>query len=366
MNIVINGVDLGRRRGGNEVYLRGLISALRNHPDVHRLSVITVSHNAQLPELPELENVDTLNVGKYNRASFLLWKQTLALNKLPCDWFLSTYFLPPVLQRRSALFVHDLSFRALSYAYPLAIMLYMRILTVWAMLRTQCIIVPSHFVKDELRRFYPRLANRSYVIYPGISPEFVSEKRPSDRHILERYRLSSGYILSVSSIHPRKNMRSLFEAHQMLSKWLGELCPPLVLVGQRYWGGKEIEEYAALGLQIHWLGYVPDEDLPALYRHASVFVYPSIYEGFGLPPLEAMACGVPVVCGDHAPFPETVSDCALRVNVRDPAAIAFGVQQLIKQNEIRAKLVELGLHRSKDFRWERTADRIVQLLKSMS
>ncbi|MDW8395116.1 MAG: glycosyltransferase family 1 protein [Anaerolineae bacterium] len=370
LDLAINGVDLGRGRGGNEVYLRGLIDALCRHPAVRRLSIIVAAHQPDTATTlaSRWPRASLVCVGSYHRLPYLLWQQTFALHRVPHDWFLSTYFLPPVAPRRSAVFVHDLSFRSIPHTYPLSIRAYMRVLTAWAMARAQQIVLLSQFVLAELRRFYPRFAARAHVIYPGIRSEFTPQPQPSDEEVLRRHQLTPGYVLSVSSIHPRKNTATLIRAYQLVRAQLGDACPPLVLVGQRYWGSEVLDQLDQPkdASAFRWLGYVPDEDLPALYRHATVFVYPSLYEGFGLPPVEAMACGVPVVCGDHTSLPEAVGDGALLVDVRQVQAIATGIEQLIQNNDLRAALIARGLRHARSFSWERTADQLIRLLQSAS
>lgn len=365
LDLVINGIDLGRGRGGNEAYLRGLIGALRERPEVRQLSVIVATHYLGIENKlkEEWPNVNLVNVGKYLRFPYLLWQQTLALRRVPCDWFLSTYFLPPIAPKQSAIFVHDLSFYSLPRAYPRLVQVYMQVLTTWAMVRAQHIVVLSHFVHDELRRFHPQLARRAHVIYPGVRSDFTPLPSSLDKEVLRRYQLAPGYVLSVSSIHPRKNTSSLIQAYQLLRAQMGEATPPLVLVGQRYWGSEVLDQVADMKC-IRWLGYVPDEDLPALYRHAGVFVYPSLYEGFGLPPVEAMACGTPTICGKYSSLPEAVEDGALLVDVRAPEAIAVAMRQLLEQGELRAVLTERGLRRARELTWTRTADQLMRLLQS--
>ena len=175
-------------------------------------------------------------------------------------------------------------------------------------------------------------------------------------------------MLAVSSIHPRKNILSLLRAYEILTA-RSKLELPLVIVGQRYWGNQELAARAqAVGARL--LGYVPQADLPAIYRGARVMVYPSLYEGFGLPPLEAMASGVPVICGDSTSLPEVIGPAdganpprAMMVDVRKPDAIASALARLMADRELCESMVLSGLQRAKAFGWERTAECIVTALR---
>ncbi len=360
LKLAINGIDLGRGRGGNESYLVGLIGGLAQEPRVKCTHVLVGEHFKPEPGT----STDYVQTGRYRRVPYLLWQQSLALRRVHYDWFLSTFFLPAIAPCRSALLVHDLSFLSLPRTYPISIRLYMRWLVSWAIRRARKIIVLSEFVRSELLTYYPNVPPGCVIVLnPGISGDFRADPEVDDKEILSGYDLAAGYILSVSSIHPRKNLTTLLQAYQLLREGMGAGLPPLVVAGQRYWGESASAEQARRA-GVHLLGYVPQRALPALYRDAGLFVYPSIYEGFGLPPLEAMACGVPTVCGDSTSLPEAVGDAAVSVNVRQPEAIAGAVEQLYLDAELRATLVERGLARARTFTWQGVASRLVGLLQS--
>lgn len=367
MNLAINGIDLGRQRGGNETYLEGLIGALALMPEVGVLDVLVGAHfddqgNTQARPSAKIRYVNT---GPYRRLPFLLWQQSLALRHRPVshDWYLSTYFLPPVKPAASGLFVHDLSFLSIPRAYPASIRIYMRWLTAWSVARADHVFVLSRFVLHEFRRFYRQVPdNRLSVLYPGISSDFKADRAAGhDEAVLARHGLKAGYILSVSSIHPRKNTAGLLRAYAILRERLGEATPDLALAGQQYWGSEAVErEAGAPG--VVFLGFVPQADLPALYRNAGVFVYPSVYEGFGLPPVEAMASGVPVICGDNSSLPEAVGDAAITVDVRQPSQIAGAMERVLASGSLRAEMRARGLARAGQFTWAATAAGLIDIL----
>ena len=170
----------------------------------------------------------------------------------------------------------------------------------------------------------------------------------------------------MGTIEPRKNLTRLLHAWEPLYR-AGE-APPLVIVGKRGWLVEDF--YAALEASparkgVCFTGYVADEDLPALYAGARLFTFLSLYEGFGLPPLEAMACGTPVLCSDTSALPEVVGDAALTVSPTSVDAIREGLRHLLTAADLRADLRERGLHRAAAFSWERAAAETYRLYRRL-
>jgi glycosyltransferase involved in cell wall biosynthesis len=167
--------------------------------------------------------------------------------------------------------------------------------------------------------------------------------------------LPEKFILSVGSLEPRKNLSGLLQAFgQMKSRWGKEF--KLVLAGLQGWENKTIwEQIQQLGDDVLYLGYVPITELGKLYNLASLFVYPSFYEGFGLPPLEAMACGCPVVVSNAASLPEVCGEAAHYVNPYEVESIAAGIEKVLRDDAYRKDLIGKGLARTEQFTWEKSA-----------
>lgn len=203
------------------------------------------------------------------------------------------------------------------------------------------------------------------VVPLGIEPGF---RRVADAAVLSavraRYRLPERFLLYVGNLEPKKNLPGLLEAFALLRR--GGETRHLVLAGEPGWGLPELHAALArtgVAEAVRLTGFVPDADLPALYSLADLFLFPSLVEGFGLPPLEAMACGTPAVVADVPPFPETVGDAALRVDPRAPRAIAAGVRRVLEDEPLRKRLVEAGPRRAALFTWEAAARRVAELLR---
>ncbi len=175
--------------------------------------------------------------------------------------------------------------------------------------------------------------------------------------MLKRLRLEQPYILYIGSIEPRKNLLRLLEAYQKLCEWSGRWR--LVIVGARsYWKSSPVaEKVEKLGLKdkVIFTGYVRDEDLPALYNGADLFCFPSLYEGFGLPVLEAMACGVPVVTSNTSSLPEVAGEAAILVDPYNVTDMAAAMRRILEDRELAGELREKGLARAAQFSWEKTA-----------
>jgi glycosyltransferase involved in cell wall biosynthesis len=193
------------------------------------------------------------------------------------------------------------------------------------------VMVNSRFTGDDVAETFGVPSERIHVAYPGVDPEFTPQG--------DRLQLGRPYVLTVATLEPRKNLARLIEAHRRLD---GELA--LAVAGAAGWGAQ-----AALGVKnIVRLGYTPPQDLPRLYRGASVVVYPSLFEGFGMPIVEAMACGVPVVASSHPSMDEACGDAAVRADPEDPDAIAETIRSAIER---RDELVPKGLEHARSFTW---------------
>ncbi|MBM3460424.1 MAG: glycosyltransferase family 4 protein, partial [Armatimonadetes bacterium] len=182
----------------------------------------------------------------------------------------------------------------------------------------------------------------------------------------ERFGLLRPYVLSLCHIHPRKNLPRLVRAWNRIA---GRVPHQLVLVGKQGWGNEELNQAisgASPGHEPVFTGYVADGDLPFLYAAADLFVYPSLYEGFGLPPLEAMACGTPVLTSSVSSLPEVVGDAALLVNPYDEGALARALEELLADSARRRQLSEAGLNRAAGFSWERCARATIQVYREVA
>jgi glycosyltransferase involved in cell wall biosynthesis len=228
------------------------------------------------------------------------------------------------------------------------------------------IIAVSEHTRRDLVRLMGIPAERIEVVYHGVDETF----RPlDDRAVLEgvrrKYDLRPRIILYVGTLEPRKGLDTLIAAYHSLA---ADTPHELVIAGKKGWRTAPLSRQVRdLGLErrVRFTGYVPDEDLPWLYNLADLFVYPSRYEGFGLPPLEAMACGTPVICSNVASVPEVVGEAALMVQPDDAETLAGVMRGVLEDERRRTTMRARGIDRAKRFTWEATARRTVEIYEGL-
>jgi glycosyltransferase involved in cell wall biosynthesis len=225
-----------------------------------------------------------------------------------------------------------------------------------ALRRAAALLCISEATRSDLVARFPRAAGRAHVVPLGADPRFASAQR--DPAVEERHGLDRPYVLAVGTLEPRKNLERLIAA------WRGlDGTHALALVGPRGWEEERIVEAARAG-DVRLLGRVSDEDLAALYAGCACFAYPSLYEGFGLPVLEAMAAGAPVLTSNVSSLPEVAGDAALLVDPLDTEALRAGLERLLSDEALRADLAARGRERAALFTWDRTAAATLAQLES--
>jgi alpha-1,3-rhamnosyl/mannosyltransferase len=273
----------------------------------------------------------------------------------------------------AVLTIFDLSFHYFPETHPVERIRYINRHFYPKLDRISHFITLSETVKREMMEQLSLSEDKITVTPLGVeryfSPVPVDQLHP----VTNKYGLKpSSYILYVGTLEPRKNIGNLLKAYALLSPSLREAFP-LVLAGEVGWLMEKLNlEIERLNLQktVIKTGYLPKEDLPALYSGATVFVYPSLYEGFGLPPLEAMACGAPVITSSVSSLPEVVGEAGVQVHPEETEKMAKEMQDLLTNSRRREVLSAMGLARSKHFTWEKCAaktlevyDRVVQTSK---
>ena len=236
--------------------------------------------------------------------------------------------------------------------------------------KADLVVVPSHAVKRDVVRRVGLPENRVVVTHEGCEPRFRPVRSAAARRdVAARYGLPPRYVLAVGTLEPRKNLTTLLEAFARLRRD-GEVDADLrlVLAGARGWLDEPIfATVRSLGLEdaVRFTGFVDDADLPAVYSGAALFVFPSLHEGFGLPLLEAMACGVPVVTSNISSMPEVAGDAAVLVDPRDADGLAAAIARLLRDEALRDRLREAGIARARQFSWETTARRTLDAYASV-
>ncbi len=224
--------------------------------------------------------------------------------------------------------------------------------------RADLVTVPSGSAKEDLVRLFPAVSPAKIrVVRPGISESFRPVENGVIVETLERLGLPRGYLLFLGTLEPRKNVSRLLEAYKSLAR-TGDLLEDLVLVGRHGWGCSDLVEMVrryGLGDRVHLTGYVDSADLPALLSGARALVYPSLHEGFGFPPLEAMACATPVVASRNSAMIENLEGAALLVDPLDVEELRGAIHRVLRDQRLRDELVVAGRERARRFCWGETA-----------
>src|SRR5437660_4185162 len=289
---------------------------------------------------------------------------------LECDAILYPYWPSPPFRRPgappAAIFVHDLAFRVRQSEVPWQQRLYFRAVLPQALRHSPAVLVPSESTRRDLMQLYriPGLEQKVQVIPEGLPQEIAAGTLPEG--------VEPGFILAVGTVEPRKNYPRLLAAYRQLRGRHGAVpfllngrpgVPQLAIAGRPGWAYGDMVQRIASEPGVRYLGHVDEPTLAALYQSASVLAFPSLYEGFGLPLLEAMANGVPAVVGSAGALPELALGAAISVNAEDPNAIAGALERLLSDETLRAKLGEEGKRRAQGYSWANAAERTLSVLR---
>ena len=293
-----------------------------------------------------------------------LWEQV----GLPCHLRRSLLWSPcttgPLGVGLQVVTIHDCAFHDRAECFTPRFATWLQWLVPRLARRVRQILTVSQFSKGRIAEICRVPPDKIHVVQNGVDPRFHPATAEEIAAARARFNLPERYVLSVGSLEPRKNLPRLLEAWQQVSQQLISNQPPspkLVLVGT----AANVFASAKLEAPVESVvltGYVPDEMLPALYSGAAAFVYPSLYEGFGLTVLEAMACGTPVICSSTTSLPEVAGDAAVLVDPNDVAAIGHAIQNLLTDEQLRRSLRARGLARARQCTWDRAADETWQVL----
>jgi glycosyltransferase involved in cell wall biosynthesis len=371
MSIYLDVSAAVHRRAGLGRYAESLARALL--PELGDRLAFFYNREQGIAPLGGLEAVPARTVALgYKPWRMLVWLGQVS--RLSFKWLIpdvelfhaTEHLLIPLRGRPTVLTVHDLIFRHLPEHHKSLNRWYLR----WALplycRRADRVIAVSEATRHDLIEAYDLPPEKVHVIHEAASPRFRATSEASQADVRTRYGLPDHYLLFVGTLEPRKNLTRLLRVWTTLRR-SGEV-PPLVLVGARGWLIDEF--FRALGRSAYRKdvmlpGYIADEDLPAIYGSATAFVFPSLYEGFGLPPLEAMACGTPVACSDTSSMPEVVGDAAVTFDPQDEDAMAEALRRIVRDADLRAELQVRGLRRAAQFSWKRAARETIALYEEL-
>lgn len=283
--------------------------------------------------------------------------------------FHSPNFLLMPYAGKSVVTIHDLSYLRFPETHPKERIKLLNKELPKSLTRAQAIITISEYVKLEILKNFSINEEKIHVVTLGVSNRFRPKTREELMPVLKKYKLQdTQYLLSVATLEPRKNLNGLLDAYSILPSAIRQKYK-LVIIGAAGWLNKNllrrIEVLQRRG-EIIATGYVEEKDLPDLYAGAHAFALPSLYEGFGLPVLEAMASGIPVLTSDSSSMPEVAGNCAILTDANDISNISSGLEKLLTDNHWQKSAISLGLQRAKTFSWDNCVDRTVQVYKVLA
>ena len=308
---------------------------------------------------PVIERAGNYSIAEQLKVPLALRREGVTLFHAP------HYVLPPLVRCPSVVTIHDcIHLMFPQYLPNRAALAYARVSMAMAARRATRVLTVSESSKTDIIRFFGTDPSKIDVIYNAFDERFGLEPREEDVvRVRERYQLHDEFVLYAGNVKPHKNLERLIDAfHLVRSRGLDHL--KLVMIGD------DISKYASLRRAVHqhqlhkyvrFLGYLPEETLAVMYRLAGVFVFPSLYEGFGLPPLEAMASGTPVVTSNVSSLPEVAGNAAELVDPYDPESIADGIYRVLTNADLSRDLRARGLARARQFSWETSVRRIHEI-----
>lgn len=360
MRIAIDATQVPANPAGAGVYAIELVRAMADRDRTDGYALFTRGHWADTAALGK-RNWRIERVLARSRAARLAWEQArlpAALERLGIDVMHSTHHTLPLrpMRARRVVTVHDVTFFRIPERYPPARRAYMQTLTRLSTRVADAIIVPSRSAREDVRRALTVPESRLHVVYEAPGPRY--QPVPPDRAAAVARQYAEGpYVLSVGSREPGKNRPRLVAAMRALRD--EGLDYRLLVVGQEAWRFEQ-ESHAvrehAMQDRVTFAGYVPAEHLPALYSAAAAFAFPSLHEGFGLPVLEAMACGAPVLTSNVSATAEVAGDAALLVDPLSVSSIRDGLRRLLSDTSEGTRLSAAGRARAATFSWARAAD----------
>lgn len=353
MRVLVDAHMLGHRETGNETYVRGLLSGLASLSGVAVAAAVSPDHRADAEPSSSITWLPLPTDSSVRRLSGDLARLSGRWN---ADVLHATYVAPYRTACPIVISVHDVSFKRFPECFSWRDRLLFSTLFASSLRRAAAVLTLSSHSRDEIRRFYPRLRAPIHVVPAAPAEAFRPLHADVAAAVLSKHDVRQPFLLAVGSVQPRKNLPRLIEAFEGVHRRRPDV--QLAIVGPDGFRASSLRDaIASRGLveAVRLLGYVPEDELAALYNAAVALVYPSVYEGFGLPVVEAMACGRPVIAANTSSLPEVAGTAALLVDPFDVSALASAMERLLTDTREVEELGARGLARVTRFSWQRTA-----------
>jgi glycosyltransferase involved in cell wall biosynthesis len=371
LHIAIDAHSVGAGLGGNETYATNLIEALAEIDRDNRYTLYVTKKAAVERFANRWPNVKLRRTLPHTPLVRIPLTLALELRRRTVDVLHVQYTSPPFTPCPIVNTIHDLSFEHLPETFKRRSYRQMRLTIRRSALSAAHIITDCNFSRDDILKTYGVPAEHVTAVPLAASSRFSPVTDPKEiERVRTKYKLDGDYILTVGSIQPRKNIPRLIKAYALLcQEHRLEPLPKLVVVGKRAWLYEDTLATAAsssVSDKIIFTDYIGEKDLPAIYSAARCFVYPSYFEGFGIPPLEAMRCGTPAITGNTTCFPEIIGDAGMMVDTFDERAIMNAMLSVLTDERLRSELVEKGLKRANSFDWIKTAHQTLAVYEKVN
>jgi glycosyltransferase involved in cell wall biosynthesis len=355
MRFAVDAHAIGRHLTGNEVYVRSLLRAFAE-VDRHSDFLAYISEPGAEKWIPERFQVRTVASNPYRR---LGWDLARLIRADRPDLIHVQYTAPLLGRVPTIVTVHDVSFLEHPEYFTVIRRSQLRYTVAQTVKRAARILTVSEFSRDAILRAYDISPDKVRVIPNAANPDFRVIGREKAQHaVRQRLGFSAPFVFSVGDLQPRKNQIGLIEAFSGLLRAYPQLEHHLVLTGKETWFTPKVLDAArdsGFAERIHFTGFVDDPQLLELYNACDCFVFPSFYEGFGLPILEAMACGRAVACSNTSAMPEVADGAGLLFDPRSTEAITRAMADILRDSELRGRMERLGVQRAAHFSWQKSA-----------
>ncbi len=376
MRIGIDYTAATHQQAGIGRYTRGLVEALAKLGSKHEYVLFVAGGKSLTPDfgfkMPD--NFQVKRIPLSDRFLTIMWHRLRV--PLPVDLFIGPvdvfhspdYVLPPLRRGRKVVTIHDLSFLRYPEGAEPSLRKYLSRAVPDAVRRADMVLADSENTRQDIIELLGVAPAKVEVLYPGVDARFspLEDDEPLGR-VRQLYGLSYPFILSLGTLERRKNLIFLLDAYAALRAG-GDVSHKLVIAGEKGWlyeGILRRVEELSLERDVIFLGFVADENLPALYNLAEFFVFPSLYEGFGLPPLEAMACGTPVISSNSSSLPEVLGEAGLMVSSEDTDVLAQAMGRVLDDPALRQDLAQKGVRQARKFAWPASAQKLLTTYQSL-
>jgi glycosyltransferase involved in cell wall biosynthesis len=366
MRFAVDAHAIGRHLTGNEVYVRSLLGAFAAI-DKESEFLAYVSGPDGEARIPSRFQTRQIAANPFIRLGFDLSRQ---LKRDRPDLLHVQYTAPLFCPVPTVVSVHDVSFLEHPEYFKRTRAMQLGITVAQSVKRASRIVTGSEFARDSIVKAYQLPPEKIVVVPDAASPSFRSVNRDAARRkTVSRFHLKGPYVLSVGDLQPRKNQLGLIKAFARLVTDQPQLKQDLVFAGKDAWYGSRVREAAresGVEGRIHFLGFVTDDELLQLYNACDCFAFPSFYEGFGIPVLEAMACGRAVICSNASSIPEVADGAALLFNPHNTDEIVSALFDVLRDGELRARMERLGIQRASHFTWQKTAEMTLDVYREVA